>query len=122
VEVDVNSENGEVKVKRAVVGQDMGQLVNPQGAIIQAEGCVNMGLGYALMEDIEFDWGKLNQPTSATIGFLIFLISRRLLKPHLLMPWMNPHREVVNLPLFVWEEQLPMQYLKLVVQGCSDCR
>lgn len=59
VEVDVNTQNGEVKVKRAVVGQDMGQLVNPQGAIIQAEGCVNMGLGYSLMEDIEFDWGDV---------------------------------------------------------------
>jgi nicotinate dehydrogenase subunit B len=59
VEVEVNSENGKVKVKRAVVGQDMGQLVNPQGAIIQAEGCVNMGLGYALMEDIAFDWGEV---------------------------------------------------------------
>ncbi|MFW6290398.1 MAG: xanthine dehydrogenase family protein molybdopterin-binding subunit, partial [Mariniphaga sp.] len=58
-EVEVNTQNGQVKVKRAVVGQDMGQLVNPQGAVIQAEGCVNMGLGYALMEDIEFDWGEV---------------------------------------------------------------
>ncbi len=59
VEVEVNSQNGEVKVKRAVVGQDMGQVVNPQGSIIQAEGCVNMGLGYSLTEDIEFDWGEV---------------------------------------------------------------
>ena len=59
IEVDVNSQTGEVKVKRAVVGQDMGQVVNPQGSVIQAEGCVNMGLGYALMEDIEFDWGEV---------------------------------------------------------------
>ena len=59
VEVDVNTDTGEVKVLRAVVGQDMGQVVNPQGADIQAEGCVNMGLGYSLTEDIEFEGGKI---------------------------------------------------------------
>ena len=35
-----------------VVSQDMGMVVNPQGSIIQAEGCVTMGLGYALAEDV----------------------------------------------------------------------
>lgn len=59
VEVTVNEKTGEVKVNRAVVGQDMGQVINPEGAAIQAEGCVNMGLGYSLYEDIEFDWGKV---------------------------------------------------------------
>jgi isoquinoline 1-oxidoreductase len=59
VEVIVDSKTGEVKVTRAVVGQDMGQVVNPKGTIIQAEGCVNMGLGYSLTEDIEFDWGEV---------------------------------------------------------------
>ncbi len=59
VEVNVDTSNGEVKVKRAVVGQDMGQVVNPEGTKIQAEGCINMGLGYSLTEDVEFDWGKV---------------------------------------------------------------
>lgn len=59
VEVKVDSKTGEVKVSRAVVGQDMGQVINPKGTIIQAEGCVNMGLGYTLSEDIEFDWGEV---------------------------------------------------------------
>ena len=58
-EVKVDKSTGEVKVIRVVVGQDMGQVVNPAGADIQAEGCVNMGLGYSLTEDIEFDWGKI---------------------------------------------------------------
>jgi isoquinoline 1-oxidoreductase len=58
-EVKVDKSTGEVKVIRAVVGQDMGQVVNPAGADIQAEGCVNMGLGYSLTEDIDFDWGKV---------------------------------------------------------------
>lgn len=59
IEVTVNEKTGEVIVNRAVVGQDMGQVINPEGAAIQAEGCVNMGLGYSLYEDIEFDWGKV---------------------------------------------------------------
>jgi len=59
VEVNVNTSTGEIKVKRAVVGQDMGQVVNPEGTKIQAEGCVNMGLGYTLTEDVEFDWGDV---------------------------------------------------------------
>jgi isoquinoline 1-oxidoreductase len=65
VEVTVDSETGKVKVNRAVVGQDMGQVVNPEGTIIQAEGCVNMGLGYTLTEDVEFDWGEVK---SANFG------------------------------------------------------
>lgn len=59
IEVKVDSATGKVKVTRAVVGQDMGQVVNPRGTIIQAEGCVNMGLGYALMEDVRFKWGEV---------------------------------------------------------------
>ena len=56
VEVKVDVSTGEIIVLRAVVGQDMGQVINPAGTIIQAEGCVNMGLGYTLCEDIQFDW------------------------------------------------------------------
>ena len=37
----------------------MGLCVNPQGSIIQAEGCVTMGMGYALTEDIEFKGGDV---------------------------------------------------------------
>lgn len=59
VEATVDATTGKVKVNRAVVGQDMGQVINPEGTKIQAEGCVNMGLGYALMEDIEFNWGEV---------------------------------------------------------------
>ena len=58
-EVEVNKDTGHVKVKRVVVAQDMGLVVNPQGAIIQAEGCINMGLGYALGEDIKFRGGTM---------------------------------------------------------------
>ncbi len=64
-EVKVDKSTGQIKVKRVVVGQDMGQVVNPEGTKIQAEGCVNMGLGYALSEDIEFDWGTVQSENFA---------------------------------------------------------
>lgn len=58
-EVEVDKSTGHVQVKRVVVAMDMGLVVNPQGATIQAEGCVNMGLGYALGEDIRFEGGSM---------------------------------------------------------------
>jgi isoquinoline 1-oxidoreductase len=59
IEVKVDTESGNVQPIRAVVSQDMGMCVNPQGSIIQAEGCVTMGMGYALAEDIEFKGGDV---------------------------------------------------------------
>ena len=59
IEVKVDEETGEVQPLKAVVSQDMGMCVNPQGTIIQAEGCVTMGMGYALTEDIEFKGGDV---------------------------------------------------------------
>jgi len=58
-EVDVDKTTGNIRVKRVVCAQDMGFVVNPQGARIQMEGCVTMGLGYALREEIHFENGKI---------------------------------------------------------------
>ncbi|MCX6173581.1 MAG: molybdopterin-dependent oxidoreductase [Ignavibacteriales bacterium] len=59
VEVDVNSKNGNVKVNRVVCAQNMGLVINPEGATIQMEGCIMMGLGYALTEEIKFSNGEI---------------------------------------------------------------
>ena len=58
-EVEVDKTNGHVQVKRVTCAQHMGLVVNPQGATIQVEGCITMGLGYALKEDIQFEGGKI---------------------------------------------------------------
>jgi nicotinate dehydrogenase subunit B len=58
-EVEVDRETGDVKVNRVVAAQDMGLSINPQGATIQMEGCITMGLGYALREDIHFKGGEI---------------------------------------------------------------
>ena len=58
-EVEVDKTNGHCRVKRVVCAQDMGQVVNPAGAQMQIEGCVMMGLGYALAERIRFQDGEI---------------------------------------------------------------
>jgi CO/xanthine dehydrogenase Mo-binding subunit len=37
----------------------MGEVINPQGAKLQIEGCVTMGLGYVLSEEISFKGGEI---------------------------------------------------------------
>ncbi len=51
--------NGVVKVKRVVCAQDMGGVINPDGAKAQIEGCITMGLGYCLSEEIHFRGGAI---------------------------------------------------------------
>jgi isoquinoline 1-oxidoreductase len=58
-EVEVEKVTGAVKVKRVVCVQDMGLAVNPEGAAIQMEGAVTMGLGYALQEQVRFKGGDI---------------------------------------------------------------
>jgi nicotinate dehydrogenase subunit B len=58
-EVKVSKSTGRVKVVRLVCAQDMGLCVNPQGALIQMEGCLMMGLGYTLTEELKFDGGNI---------------------------------------------------------------
>jgi len=53
-EVAVDKATGAVQVKRVVCAQDMGIAVNPAGATLQIEGCITMGLGYALTEEVHF--------------------------------------------------------------------
>jgi isoquinoline 1-oxidoreductase len=59
VQVDVDEKTGTVKVERVVCAQDMGFVVNPEGARMQMEGCITMGLGYTLTEEIRFKNGEI---------------------------------------------------------------
>ena len=58
-EVEVNHANGQVKVVRMVCAQDMGIVVNPEGAKMQIEGGITMGLGYTLAEELRFLGGDI---------------------------------------------------------------
>jgi isoquinoline 1-oxidoreductase len=59
VQVKVDRTSGDVRVERVVCAQDMGVVVNPEGAKMQIEGCITMGLGYALTEELQFRGGEV---------------------------------------------------------------
>ena len=59
-EVEVDRKRGTVKVVRVVCAQDMGVVVNPVGATMQVEGCITMGLGYVLTEELHFSGGQMS--------------------------------------------------------------
>jgi nicotinate dehydrogenase subunit B len=44
---------------RIVCSQDMGLCVNPLGATMQMEGCITMGLGYTLTEELNYEGGNI---------------------------------------------------------------
>ncbi len=58
-EVKVDPARGTVKVMRVVCAQDMGIVVNPEGAKMQIEGGITMGLGYTLAEELRFSGGEI---------------------------------------------------------------
>lgn len=58
-EVRVDQASGQAKVNRVVCAQEMGVVVNPEGALQQIEGCIVMGLGYTLTEEVPFKGGEV---------------------------------------------------------------
>lgn len=65
-EVAVDRATGAITVKRIVAAQDMGLVINPEGAKMQMEGCITMGLGYALSEELNFRGGDVIDRNFAT--------------------------------------------------------
>lgn len=57
--VSVNKSTGKVKVENVVCAQDMGEIINPQGAKLQIEGGITMGFSTALSEEVIFSGGKV---------------------------------------------------------------
>jgi CO/xanthine dehydrogenase Mo-binding subunit len=58
-EVQVDPASGRIAVLRIVCAQDMGVVVNPEGARMQIEGGLTMGLGYTLSEELRFRGGDI---------------------------------------------------------------
>ena len=65
-DVTVDRSSGAIRVNRVVCAQDMGIVVNPDGAKMQMEGCITMGLGYALQEELHFQGGDVIDRNFAT--------------------------------------------------------
>ncbi len=61
--VDVDTELGLVKVVEIATAQDVGRALNPQAVEGQIEGGIAQGLGLALMEEIQVQGGKVQNPS-----------------------------------------------------------
>jgi 4-hydroxybenzoyl-CoA reductase subunit alpha len=57
--VEINKENGEVKILKMWDAHDIGKAINPQSVIGQIEGSLVMGLGYTFAEDLRFNNGRV---------------------------------------------------------------
>ena len=57
-EVEVDRDTGRVRVTRIHTAHDCGTPLNPQAVEGQVEGCVQMGLGYALTEELVMSQGR----------------------------------------------------------------
>lgn len=54
-EVEVDTESGKVRVLNYTAAHDVGKAINPMSVEGQIEGAIQMGIGYALTEGLEFD-------------------------------------------------------------------
>lgn len=66
VEVEVDIETGHVQVLKVVCANDVGKAVNPQQVQGQIEGAVVQAHGYALMENLVSEGGKIKNPYFST--------------------------------------------------------
>ncbi|MEL6307397.1 MAG: xanthine dehydrogenase family protein molybdopterin-binding subunit [Chloroflexota bacterium] len=66
VEVEVDIELGQIQVLRVVNASDVGRAINPRLVEGQIEGGVAQALGYALMEYLVSDAGKIKNPYLST--------------------------------------------------------
>jgi carbon-monoxide dehydrogenase large subunit len=63
VEVEVDEETGMIKVKKIASAHDVGTTLNPTMVKGQIVGGVVMGLGYALHERLQFEDGRVINPS-----------------------------------------------------------
>ena len=59
VEVAVDRRAGQIRVQEVCEAFECGPVLNPDNLLAQVQGCISMGLGGALTEEIEFEKGKL---------------------------------------------------------------
>ncbi len=57
--VDVDLDLGLVKVVEIATSQDVGRVLNPIQLVGQLEGGISQGVGFAVMEELVFDRGRL---------------------------------------------------------------
>jgi 4-hydroxybenzoyl-CoA reductase alpha subunit len=59
IEVGVDMETGKVAVEKVTTSHDCGRMLNPMTVEGQVEGCIQMGLGYAISEELINQNGRM---------------------------------------------------------------
>jgi CO/xanthine dehydrogenase Mo-binding subunit len=70
VEVEVDTETGQVEILNYVAAHDVGYAINPMLLNAQIHGAALMGIGYALSEGMDFKNGRLLNPNFADYRIL----------------------------------------------------
>lgn len=70
-EVSIDRKRGEIKVNEVCETFECGPILNPANLTSQVQGCILMGLGAALREQMEFEDGKI-----LNAGFARYLVPR----------------------------------------------
>lgn len=65
-EVEVDTDTGIVEVLKVVAAHDVGRAINPQNVEGQIEGGIAMGVGYALLEEVNMKEGVIQNPAMST--------------------------------------------------------
>ncbi len=69
VEVGIDRKKGEIKVNQVCEAFECGPIQNPANLLSQVQGCIIMGLGAALREEMQFEDGKILNASFA--GYLV---------------------------------------------------
>jgi len=69
VEVGIDRKRGEIKVHQVCEAFECGPIINPANLTSQVHGCIIMGLGAALREEMQFEDGKILNASFA--GYLV---------------------------------------------------
>ena len=59
VEVAIDRKRGQIKVNKVCEAFECGPIINPANLLSQVQGCITMGLGPALREEMQFEDGKI---------------------------------------------------------------
>ncbi|MDA8187043.1 MAG: xanthine dehydrogenase family protein molybdopterin-binding subunit [Dehalococcoidales bacterium] len=59
VEVEVDTQTGEIEILNLAAAHDLGRVINPSAARGQVEGAVAQGIGYGLTEEMKVENGKV---------------------------------------------------------------
>jgi isoquinoline 1-oxidoreductase subunit beta len=84
VEVSIDRSAGSIKVREVCEAFECGPILNPDNLPAQVQGCISMGLGGALLEEIEFENGRILNGT-----FIRYRVPRFRDQPRIEVHWVN---------------------------------